>query len=183
MNVIPMKKPFSQALECSECGAPGTGSCNCGAPYVTAGARAAKADAANPGKSARAIAAIAGVSEGTARRARGASYDAPAGSRVKGKDGKRYPAKGKPSKPTEDDEPDSLLLHLQEPCDGCDTNTEHWHHSLGLIAGEIIAMRAHWDRQFGKGWESFKVTSSVRSLARQALDEWTRLVKDLEKRK
>ncbi len=86
-------------LECSTCGAPGEGSCNCGTPYLPAGARAAEAVKANPGKSDRAIAEEVGVSLGTVQRARkaGDSYESP--EERTGKDGKSYPATPKRQDP------------------------------------------------------------------------------------
>ena len=83
--------PQPQALECSECGATAVAPCHCGVSYVPAGMRAAKAIAANPEKSNRALATETGISEATIRRARpAASCDAPE-TRV-GQDGKNYPA-------------------------------------------------------------------------------------------
>src|SRR5262245_156134 len=58
---------------CLECGASGTGSCQCGAGYVPAGERAKAAIAANPGKSDRATAAEIGVHKNTVARARDTS--------------------------------------------------------------------------------------------------------------
>lgn len=101
-------------LQCSSCGAEANASCDCGKPYVPAGARAAAAVAANPEKSDRAIAADIGVSRTTVQRARdaGGPYGPPdAGSgdtdlspesdqpyqneKRAGRDGKTYPAKRK----------------------------------------------------------------------------------------
>ena len=52
-------------MQCSECGAAGIAACDCGAPYMPAADRAAKAIAANPDKSDRAIAAEIGVDHET----------------------------------------------------------------------------------------------------------------------
>jgi hypothetical protein len=87
---IEIVQRVTRALACSACGAAGEANCDCGAPYMPASVRAAKAIAKNPGKSNRAIAADTGISEPTIRRAR-ASDDAP--ERVTGKDGKNYPAR------------------------------------------------------------------------------------------
>jgi hypothetical protein len=62
--------PVKVRLVCAECGAPGEGSCHCGAPYVAPGQRAAEAIKANPSKSDRAIAAEIGVHKNTVARAR-----------------------------------------------------------------------------------------------------------------
>lgn len=85
-NVVPL--PKSVRLECSSCGAEGTGSCDCGAPYVSARERAAKAIAANPEKSNRALAAELGIAPNTVRTARKSTeQDCPVDTRV-GLDGK-----------------------------------------------------------------------------------------------
>ena len=71
--------------------------CNCGAPYLGAGQRAAEAIAANPERSDRSIAAELGIGNKTVSRARQAmgndtpSRDTP--DRVTGKDGKSYPSR------------------------------------------------------------------------------------------
>jgi hypothetical protein len=84
-------------LACTECGAEAYASCNCHKAYKPVDL-AAKAIAANPSKSNRAIAAEIGVSEPTVRRARGASPDAP--DEHTGLDGKTYPAKHKQAEVT-----------------------------------------------------------------------------------
>jgi hypothetical protein len=81
-------------LECSECGATTDAACDCRAPYVPAGTRAARAIAANPWKSNRALATECGIDEKMIRLARkksGAEHSAPE-KRI-GKDGKKYPVK------------------------------------------------------------------------------------------
>jgi hypothetical protein len=90
-KVIPM--PIRQRLVCSECGADGEGTCRCGAAYVPAGQRAAKAVAANPAKSDRAIADDIGVDHKTVAKARkmAAGEHSPPAKRT-GSDGKSYPA-------------------------------------------------------------------------------------------
>src|ERR1700722_10869833 len=63
--------PGQVKLECSSCGAEGTGTCECGVPYfVSPRERAAEAIKANPEKSDRAIAAEIGVSDKTVGAAR-----------------------------------------------------------------------------------------------------------------
>lgn len=85
-NVV--KLPRAVKLECSTCGAEGSGSCDCGASYVPARERARAAIAANPGLSDRAIAAEIGTSHQTIMRARrGTGPDGPVEPRT-GLDGK-----------------------------------------------------------------------------------------------
>jgi hypothetical protein len=71
MNVVPLRKSSSSRLQCSVCGM--EASCDCGAPYVMPGERAAAAVAKNPEKSDRAIATDLGVSTPTVSRARKSS--------------------------------------------------------------------------------------------------------------
>ena len=68
--VLQIVQQVSRAMECLACGAQGVAACDCGVPYLPASMRAAKAVAANPEKSNRAIAAEIGVAEGTVRTAR-----------------------------------------------------------------------------------------------------------------
>jgi hypothetical protein len=68
-----------------------------------------------------------------------------------------------------------------EPCEDCDTPQDFWQRSLGVMAGEAIAMRASWSRLYSD-WEEFEVTSELVTLARQAADEWSKLAKFLEGR-
>lgn len=99
-NVVPL--PIRAKLMCSECGAAGEGSCRCGAPYVSAGERAAEAIAANPKKSDRAIAEEIGVSDRTINRARKTTATNVAVEARTGKDGKtrRMPKRQpRPKKP------------------------------------------------------------------------------------
>lgn len=57
-------------MACTECGEEANASCYCYKAYLPKGVRAAKAIAANPGKSDRAIAADIGVAKNTVRAAR-----------------------------------------------------------------------------------------------------------------
>ena len=87
-NIIPLRRPSIARLECSACGATADAACNCGAPYLPAGQRAAEAVAANPEKSNRAIADIAKVDEKTVRKVRRSTADSPQLAKRVGKDGK-----------------------------------------------------------------------------------------------
>jgi hypothetical protein len=83
----------TRAMHCSKCGVEAAAACDCGAPYLPATARAAKAIAENPGKSNRAIAAEIGVDHKTVGAARKAGGEHSPPERVTGKDGKSYPAR------------------------------------------------------------------------------------------
>jgi hypothetical protein len=90
-----VRPQIQTALQCSACGAAGTGSCDCGAPYVAKKDRAAAAISKNPEKSDRAIAAELGMSHQTVMRAREATGpDGPVDQPRVGLDGKvRKPPK------------------------------------------------------------------------------------------
>ena len=76
MAQLQIVQQVNRSMECSACGAAGIAACDCGAPYMPAAERAAKAIAANPGKSSRALSVETGISEATLRRASTASNDA-----------------------------------------------------------------------------------------------------------
>ncbi|MDE5440531.1 hypothetical protein GWG65_03510 [Bradyrhizobium sp. CSA207] len=65
-----MMRKILPKLFCSKCGARADATCACGVAYMPARVAAAKAVAAHPGKSNRAIARDIGVDEGTVRDAR-----------------------------------------------------------------------------------------------------------------
>lgn len=67
-NVIPIRRPIEMA--CTACGSLANAACDCGAPYLPAGQRAAEALAANPQMSDRAIARDIGVHHSTVNEAR-----------------------------------------------------------------------------------------------------------------
>jgi hypothetical protein len=98
MNVVKLKRRPAR-LECSSCGAGGEGTCDCGAPYVPAGFRAAEGIVENPEMSDRAIAEKFGVSDRTINRSRKstATNDAVEPPPRIGRDGKkrRLPRKSK----------------------------------------------------------------------------------------
>ena len=177
MNVVKLQtKMTSEILRCSACGAKATTACNCGADYeyVPAGQIAAKALAANPKKSDRAIAAEIGVSDTTVLRARrrAASNEAP--EKRKGRDGKHYPAK-QAAAPVSlcgaDWETMQPILH---------PNSNHPHHlrKRGFLYRADEAIRhAQADDLAG-----MKVTAEMRRLALKAARVWTELATQLNKR-
>jgi hypothetical protein len=168
--------PSTRGLRCSVCDASASASCDCGAAYVPAGERAALAIAANPEKSDRAIAADIGVDHKTVAKARRAPGEKSPPAKRTGKDGKSYPAKPKPKKtkslPADDP--------IQEPYDAdCITDQQRWEWSLGHFAGDAVAMRAFWTREFGN-WEKFEVSPELIKLAEQAEKAWAELVPKLK---
>jgi hypothetical protein len=82
-------RPEPAQIVCSACGATADAACACGAPYLPAGERAAKAVIENPGMSDRGIADQIGVSHPTVAKARKQSTgkDLPVEKRT-GRDGK-----------------------------------------------------------------------------------------------
>lgn len=87
MTVVAFRKP-ALAIGCSSCGATVDAACDCGAPYMPAGQRAAAAVAANPQMSDRAIAREIGVSTPTVSRARATVTDVTVDDERVGLDGK-----------------------------------------------------------------------------------------------
>lgn len=65
-----MCQPTTTRLECSACGAAADAACSCGAEYLPASMRAAKAIEVSPEKSDRAIADETGIGHATVSRAR-----------------------------------------------------------------------------------------------------------------
>jgi len=121
MAQLQIVQQVNRAMECSTCGAAGIAACDCGAPYMPASAAAAKALAANPGKSNRAIAGEVGVDEGTVRKIRKSSAEYSAVARV-GRDGKVRTISGyRPAKAPEQEIP------TQEEADESYQNTLYDH--------------------------------------------------------
>jgi hypothetical protein len=88
LAIVESKTEIKQQLRCSGCGATTDAACACGVGYVPAHEYAAKAVAANPGKSDRAIAAELGLDHKTVGKARRSTGEkSPVEKRV-GQDGK-----------------------------------------------------------------------------------------------
>jgi DNA-binding MarR family transcriptional regulator len=191
----PQKKPSIAQLQCSGCGATTNAACNCGAPYVPAGTRAAEAIAKNPEKSSRKIAEEIGVSEPTVRRARKSTASCDAVEKRVGRDGKSRKLPERQSVDTVTPADVQLVATVRkelegkgeiprtqhsDPVDTAADPIQQWQRSLGNLAGNAISMRAFWKRQFGD-WEKFEVTSELVTLVRQAADMWTALAQQLER--
>jgi len=72
---------------------------------------------------------------------------------------------------------------IQEDDEG-DSEQERWQRSLwnlSHMAGDAVAIRASWTREFGD-WEKFEIPSQLVTLARQAAKEWTEIATDLAQR-
>jgi len=94
---------------------------------------------------------------------------------VTGKDGKNPATKPKKAKATSMSADDPI----QEPYDpDCITDQQRWEWSLGHFAGDAVAMRAFWTRQFGD-WEKFKVPSPLVKLVEQAAKAWAEFASEL----
>jgi hypothetical protein len=70
---------------------------------------------------------------------------------------------------------------IQDQCLDCETPEQFWQTSLSNAAGDAIAMRAYWTRQFGD-WQIFEVPTTLVTLVKQAAAEWLELAKTLERR-
>lgn len=163
MTATILKIPVAAKLECSSCGAKADASCNCGAPYVPAGERAAAAVAANPEKSDRAIAAELGVGSNTVRRAREATAPHGAVERI-GLDGKvrKLPTR----RIEEDDEPS-----LEDEIDGEDPENYVNAYWMRIDTARRMAF-------YTKG----RVTPEMSKAARQVAEAWLKLAKQLERK-
>jgi ParB-like chromosome segregation protein Spo0J len=60
-----------------------------------------------------------------------------------------------------------------------DTPEERWQRSLGHLAGQLVALEAFWDREFGD-WREFAVTRDLAKLAREASGSWSAIVHRVE---
>lgn len=181
--VVELKPKAEKAgLICSDCYA--VASCDCGAQYLKPDTLAKKMIKQHPDWGDQKIADEIGVARQTVRRAREQS-GSPNGqpeTRI-GKDGKKYKAKKKKKPPSQSAAPQSDgITIIQEPCEDCNTEEEHWQRSVMLLAGNAIAMPAFWTREFGK-WDAFDTTSEMILLAEQAAASWQQVVVDLKRRK
>lgn len=182
---VPKEETIETKLVCSACGAVGKGSCLCGAHYVPAGERAAKAAAANPEKSARAIADDLGVSKDTVRRARKSGGANAPTDRVTGKDGKSYPAK-KRGRPRKQERPHKSDLTVQQQAavlflDGSMTR-EQVRTETGLGDHEI-QLAVERERGRREAYAEFKIDpTTLKMTARQKLDAAIRVrTKEIER--
>ena len=121
MAQLQIVQNVNRSMECSSCGAAGIAACDCGAPYMPAAERAAKAIAANPDKSVREIADEIGVGKSTISRIRQATVPDGTVTTRTGKDGvTRVLPKRKPKPeeviPTEEEAEESYQQTLYEFC-------------------------------------------------------------------
>lgn len=158
-----------QRLHCPVCGV--FAACDCGVAPVR---RAENAIAANPEKSARAIAEEFGMGHATVSRARKKrTVSGETVGKLIGRDGKKRKSP-KPKKPN------LRIVHtsadpITEGCPDCSTQEEEWQRSVMNLASDAISLPAYWSRQFGEDWKTFAVTSQLAALAKQAAEEWTKL--------
>lgn len=192
-------------LRCTKCGTGSQSYCGCGRPYVSehrwgmsveamlveasperanepsALDRAIAAVEAHPEKSNRALAAEIGCDDKTIAKARRAmeesAPDSAPATRV-GRDGRSYPATTrKPSFQLPD--PDRDLIQDMHP--DAITEEQRWQWSAANAAGDAVAMRAFWAREFGD-WQRFKPPPELLTLAQEAMAAWQSLATDLEER-
>jgi hypothetical protein len=171
-NVVAMLLPAAvpRQLGCSACGATADAACDCGAPYLPAGQRAAEAVAANPEKSDRAIAAEIGVDKNTvaAARRKSGGEDSPPEKRT-GKDGKSYPVKVAKPTPVDDDRestPESLQGIYLVRADLAIQSATYTNQDLAMLAKTAC-----------KG-DSKKIIAA----ARQVAAKWTALADQMERK-
>lgn len=171
-------------LECSSCGAVGRGSCNCGVPYVRASTHAAKAIAATPQRSSRAIAAELGTSHTTVNRVRkSGGTNVPRVSIPKrvGRDGKAY------SLPSPRATPPSGLS-MVDLRDFHKAEAKAAHKGRGPTKQELCATgflyRAQEALDFAEykdGWRELTGPQYAKA-ARRAADAWNKVATHLERK-
>lgn len=163
----------------------------------------AKVLTGTPEKSNRQIAEVVkvdGKTVGSVRRELEATAIIPQLPKTVGKDGKaRKKPKRKPPTTTKRKDPAVIAAANRAekrsktklaPCDPIEEQVlgtitteeeERWHNSLGVCAGEAIALSAMWTREFGPRWKTFAVEPEHRTLARQAAQAWAAIAEQLEK--
>lgn len=71
---------------------------------------------------------------------------------------------------------------IQEEYPEAITPEQRWQWSMSNAAGDAIAMRAFWSREFGQ-WQQFAPPTQLVTLAHQAASAWKELAHDLERRR
>jgi hypothetical protein len=71
---------------------------------------------------------------------------------------------------------EETIFPYQEPCTDCNTAEEQWQRSVANLLGDILTMRAYWDRLFGDDWKAYKIPSSHIKLAVDAKREINQMV-------
>lgn len=155
-TILKMPKPKVQ-LRCSSCGVTVDAACNCLAPIIVIKPRdaAAKAIAAHPEKSDRAIAKEIGVTKNTVMRARESGGPFGPSERRVGNDNKSYPA----SQPTRKQDSEETI----------------WRRGL-IHRATVAAADAKYEN-----WSQFKVDQELVTVVKKASDAWTKLTTYLEK--
>lgn len=167
-------------LRCSKCGARAKATCSCGVGYITAREFAARALAANPKKSDRAIAAETGVSSRTLGRERKKSTAANAAvEKRQGRDGKvRRMPKSKPQKSwLELSTAQKQKIMSQVPSsDGPDDDDQTvFRRGLMFRAGRAACLAG-----FEQDWSRFTVDRELVDAVRQAAEAWAKLAAFVE---
>lgn len=160
MTVVAFRKPALE-IGCSSCGATVDAACDCGAPYIPAGQRAAAAVAANPQMSDRAIAREIGVSHPTVAKAREQSTgnDLPVDETRIGMDGK---ARRMPRRVVEEDDEEFTPKEL-----------------AARDRGSFL-LRAQEAKNFA--FYTGRVDDKLLEFARRTAAAWCELVANMEKR-
>jgi len=183
-------------LHCTECGATSLCLCSCGSTYLPAHYempslaaidRAMAAIEKNPELSDRAIAEKIGVSHQVVGRARRkikeGDGDGPLDGPVEGpisRVGRDGRSRRLPQGQDLRQDPERDLIQDEYP-DAVELE-DRWQMSAANAAGDAIAMRAFWSRQFG-GWEKFEPPAQLKKLAAEAAAAWQALDKKWNRRK
>jgi ParB-like chromosome segregation protein Spo0J len=143
--------------------------------------------ARDPKKSDRQIGKDTGVDHKTIARARAKGEDVgriPHVAKRTDTKGRKQPARKQPKKKRrtiEDFQADIRAKQQSAPNAEAAEAERQWLNSVGVLAGDCIAMRASWSKHF-PGWEKFEVPSDIATLIRQAADAWNELANTLAAR-
>ena len=145
-------------LRCKHCGTAALCSCPCGAPYLPERWAMPVAEAVEP------------VTKNVTKNPRRGRppKDATMTAAERKRKQREHQRNSAPA-----DEPPNLLA-LQDTHPDAQSPEQRWQWSLGLVAGDAIAMAAHFDRLF-PGWRGFDQPPEIRALIKQAIASFQKL--------
>jgi hypothetical protein len=194
------KAAAHKLLFCSECGAKAEASCDCGVSYVPAGVAAAKAVAAHPEKSDRAIAKITRIPLGSIQRARSTDSFESVGKRI-GLDGKARRLPRRHDNPTPEEMVDmpaaaALLVNIRSTINALKTEGKNHETTMspnrvGSLVYELLTQinecrlspvfKAKACANLALQWkiDGTKLNNEVIDAVRKAANAWSDLLKRL----
>ena len=165
MTVVSFRRPAALEIGCSACGTTVDAGCDCGAPYLPAGQRAAAAVAANPQMSDRAIAKELKVSPTTVGDARRSQLS----------------SAGQLDEPRTGMDGKVRRLPQRVPITGDDDDDEFTATELAARDRGSFLLRAQEAKNFA--FYTGRVDEKLLEFARGTAAAWCELVANMEKRK